>query len=549
MTLLVSGLVALPAPTQAAVLTESQMQAIISLISSFGADAVTVKNVEASLRGQATTGSSSTSGTSASGSACIALSFDLYLDRTDAQTNGEITKLQQFLAQDSSIYPEGRVTGYFGPATERALQRWQSMKGVVSSGDADTTGYGYIGPKTRAALACGGNTSNTNTRKIAITPAINSFIASPTSVSSGQAVTLSWGTSLATDCGILRDTYHWVAQHLGTSGSYTVYPTTSTTYTLSCLGTADGSGKDAPGAQQNAFVSVTGSTAVTPSIIVTKVSLPYIYVTYANIANTEVDLVSKSSGNVVHNQGITGTSGTVTIQVQQSLSTGYYFFRVLKKYGDGGTLIESTPFQIEGAPPQTNPVTINSFSASQTSITSGIPVTFTWSSNLTSNDISYYGGGCGISALTSSNQQIHITSGATSGANGSVTYTPSLTATYTLTCSSGGKDGSPMNTKQVAVKMTESSTFATITTDYGDTAIHASESDPWIYGTASPATSIRIVITNASGKTAYDSGLFSTNGQWNIRVNPPIPFGNYTVTAQNVSGQVLASVPLSILGL
>ena len=104
-------------------------------------------------------------------------------------------------------------------------------------------------------------------------------------------------------------------------------------------------------------------------------------------------------------------------------------------------------------PPQTNPVVISSFTPSQTSLTSGQPVTFTWNSNLTNNDTSYYGGGCGISAITSYNQQIHITSGATSGASGSVTYTPSLTSTYTLTCSAGGKDGSPMATKQVTVSV------------------------------------------------------------------------------------------------
>ena len=84
----------------------------------------------------------------------------------------------------------------------------------------------------------------------------------------------------------------------------------------------------------------------TSTLTVTNVSLPYIYISYTNVANTEIDLVSQSSGSVVHNQGIFGTSGTATIQVQQSLSPGYYFFRVLKKYGGGGTLVESAPFQI-----------------------------------------------------------------------------------------------------------------------------------------------------------------------------------------------------------
>ena len=41
------------------------------------------------------------SGQSASAGACLSLSYNLYADQTDATTNGEVTKLQQFLAQDS----------------------------------------------------------------------------------------------------------------------------------------------------------------------------------------------------------------------------------------------------------------------------------------------------------------------------------------------------------------------------------------------------------------------------------------------------------------
>ncbi|MBI2048564.1 MAG: peptidoglycan-binding protein [Parcubacteria group bacterium] len=212
LSLFISGFVTVPASAQAA-LSESQIQAIISLVASFGADAATVQNVGASLRGHAPTGSSSSSagGTSTSASSCISLSFDLYLDRADAQTNGEVTKLQKFLAQNSSIYPEGRITGYFGPATERALQRWQAARGVVSSGDADTTGYGYAGPKTRAAMACGGSAQTVvpPTPSVQPQPAANSssptittFYASPASVSSGDSVTLSWSASNTGACGI-----------------------------------------------------------------------------------------------------------------------------------------------------------------------------------------------------------------------------------------------------------------------------------------------------------------------------------------------------------
>ncbi len=64
----------------------------------------------------------------------------------------QVTALQEFLKKDSLIYPEGIVSGYFGPATERAIQRFQKKYGIVSSGSSNTTGFGMVGPKTRIKL-------------------------------------------------------------------------------------------------------------------------------------------------------------------------------------------------------------------------------------------------------------------------------------------------------------------------------------------------------------------------------------------------------------
>lgn len=86
---------------------------------------------------------------------CIDISTDLSSDDDDANTNGEVTKIQKFLSSlGQDIYPEGRVTGYFGPATMRAVQRWQAAHNIVSSGDPDSTGFGFVGRRTRLALAC-----------------------------------------------------------------------------------------------------------------------------------------------------------------------------------------------------------------------------------------------------------------------------------------------------------------------------------------------------------------------------------------------------------
>lgn len=58
--------------------------------------------------------------------------------------NEQVKRLQQILAKDPSIYPEGQITGYFGPATERALKAFQRKNGLDP--------VGSTGPKTRALL-------------------------------------------------------------------------------------------------------------------------------------------------------------------------------------------------------------------------------------------------------------------------------------------------------------------------------------------------------------------------------------------------------------
>ena len=66
--------------------------------------------------------------------------------------NDDTKRLQELLASDNTIYPEGLVTGYFGQLTEKAVQRFQAKYNLVSSGTPGTTGYGLVGPKTRAKL-------------------------------------------------------------------------------------------------------------------------------------------------------------------------------------------------------------------------------------------------------------------------------------------------------------------------------------------------------------------------------------------------------------
>lgn len=63
----------------------------------------------------------------------------------------DVTNLQVFLASEG-LFDMENATGYFGKLTEAAVQAWQKVKAIVTEGDPATTGFGAVGPKTRAAL-------------------------------------------------------------------------------------------------------------------------------------------------------------------------------------------------------------------------------------------------------------------------------------------------------------------------------------------------------------------------------------------------------------
>ncbi len=67
-------------------------------------------------------------------------------------TSEQVKLMQQMLAQDKSIYPEGSITGYYGSATTQAVQKFQCKYNLICQGTPDTTGYGLAGPQTSALL-------------------------------------------------------------------------------------------------------------------------------------------------------------------------------------------------------------------------------------------------------------------------------------------------------------------------------------------------------------------------------------------------------------
>ena len=56
----------------------------------------------------------------------------------------DVSELQTFLAEDITVYPQGRVTGYFGPLTVAAVRRFQAKNGISQ--------VGRVGPQTMAVI-------------------------------------------------------------------------------------------------------------------------------------------------------------------------------------------------------------------------------------------------------------------------------------------------------------------------------------------------------------------------------------------------------------
>src|SRR3989344_4682040 len=71
----------------------------------------------------------------------------------------DVLALQQFLIAQKLLSADS-ATAYFGPLTEVAVKKFQAATGIVSYGAPHTTGYGAVGPRTRAAVASVANGSS-----------------------------------------------------------------------------------------------------------------------------------------------------------------------------------------------------------------------------------------------------------------------------------------------------------------------------------------------------------------------------------------------------
>ena len=138
-------------------------------------------------------------------------------------TGDDVKQLQTFLKQFPDIYPEGLVTGYFGPLTETAVKKFQEKNDIES--------IGIVGPKTTAKL---NELNNEGAIRLEVSqpglpatlaPTIQSQPRVTTTISSTTTSTANTVTTLATSTLSTTTT----TQATTTNQITTTIPSTSTT--------------------------------------------------------------------------------------------------------------------------------------------------------------------------------------------------------------------------------------------------------------------------------------------------------------------------------
>ena len=137
-------------------------------------------------------------------------------------SGNQVKELQKFLAVEQ--------TGYFGPLTEQAVQKWQIKYGIVSGGSQENTGFGVVGPKTRAKISevCN-RTVSTNEGKTETNVPIQRQVEVPAAPAtpfidlkvngSDGPVTLPYGSTAALSWILSKNNWSWCNKLSAWSGS------------------------------------------------------------------------------------------------------------------------------------------------------------------------------------------------------------------------------------------------------------------------------------------------------------------------------------------
>ncbi|HEV7485820.1 MAG TPA: hypothetical protein VGQ65_09060 [Thermoanaerobaculia bacterium] len=371
-----------------------------------------------------------------------------------------------------------------------SLAAGQSINGV----NAGSTGVPFTTPPTGCyyvSLVLEENVSGTWTERDYGTfsrtfdignACIVSFTASPATVSSGAASTLSWTTTGASVTSVIID--NGVGSKPA-NGSATVNPTSTTTYTLSAFTTANAS---PPTKQVTVTVGAAPPTATfsaAPTSITAGQS--------STLTWTSTNATSVSIDNGVGSQALNGS-----VSVSPASTTTY----TLTASGPGGPTTKTATVTVTQPPPTAT------FSASPTSINAGQSSTLTWS--------------------TTNATSISIDNGVGSKpASGTASVTPASTTTYTLTVT--GPGGTITKTATVTVVQPP----PTISFSATPSNIAAGQSSALVWST-----------TNATSVT-IDNGVGAQPVSGSVTVSP-VSTTTYTLTATGPGGTLTSQATVTV---
>ncbi|MGM0629485.1 MAG: MliC family protein, partial [Patescibacteria group bacterium] len=157
-------------------LTEDQIDSVIEVLVSFDVDEETIVKVKKTLKGEEVEGADEVKESDDEDSNEEPDSVDRQGERKgklpeqassrahqvqnclkigrmirNGSAGSDVEELQKFLKEEGDFDYE-KTTGYYGPITEQAVKKFQKRKGIVANGSPEETGYGQVGPKTRAAI-------------------------------------------------------------------------------------------------------------------------------------------------------------------------------------------------------------------------------------------------------------------------------------------------------------------------------------------------------------------------------------------------------------
>jgi len=419
-----------------------------------------------------------------------------------------------------------------GPG-EAAILSWEVQNASAVSidpgiPDAASTGVDKVAPTTTTTYILTASNKAGSTRSTALLtvtgtgvippapaaglPVIVSFSASPSSISPGYSSVLSWTTSNATGAKISG------IGNVGTSGTTSVNPTSTTTYILEA---SNGSNS----VSASTVIAVAGTATPPPASL----SLPTILSFTASPSTLTAGGSTTLTWNTV-NATSASIAGFGPVPVSGSLSvnttgTGSITFS-LTATNSAGSNYANTTIYVSGAaaPPPTpsgSPPTASLYISSP-SITSGSAATLSWMTS----------GASSIAIDNGVKSLVGITS-----ASGSISVSPTTTTTYTLTATNAY--GSTYDSKVLVV-----AAAPPLSGSLPVAALYLSTSSITSGGSATLSW-----VTSGATSIAIDNGVKSlvgiTSASGSVSVSPTTTT-TYTLTATNSYGSNYASKVLTV---